>query len=324
MSSPAAAPASITSPPSRGLLLLAFAAIFIVWGTTFLAIRYAVETIPPLLAAGMRHAVAGSVLFALAWLRGYRPRRSDWLAGAVVGALFFLAGHGLLHWAEMHIASGLAALLIATESFFIFGLGAMLGRQRLNVSSGLGILLGFAGVALLTVPELGAVRLVDWAIFATLLSSLAWSLGVVVGPLVKLPDHALGRAAVTTLAGSALLLLLAAVAGEFAQFHPGAVSLRSALGLAYLISFGSVLAFSAYSWLLQHVPPTLVATHTFVNPVGAIFAGWMWAGEALGGQLMLATAVIVAAVVLVQRGERAPQRESAHDVRVEGPAAVTE
>lgn len=308
MSSPAAAPASITSPPSRGLLLLAFAAIFIVWGTTFLAIRYAVETIPPLLAAGMRHAVAGSVLFALAWLRGYRPRRSDWLAGAVVGGLFFLAGHGLLHWAEMHIASGLAALLIATESFFIFGLGAMLGRQRLNVSSGLGILLGFAGVALLTVPELGAVRLVDWAIFATLLSSLAWSLGVVVGPLVKLPDHALGRAAVTTLAGGAMLLLLAGMTGEFAQFHTGAVSLRSALGLAYLISFGSVLAFSAYSWLLQHVPPTLVATHTFVNPVVAIFAGWMWAGEPLGGQLMLATAVIVAAVVLVQRGERSLPR----------------
>ncbi len=301
---PVRAPAPDTAPASRGLLLLAFAAIFIVWGTTFLAIRYAVETIPPLITAGARHGVAGTVLFALAWLRGYRPRRADWLAGAVVGALFFLAGHGLLHWAEIHIPSGLAALLIATESLFIFGLGAVLGRQRLTWSSALGLVLGLAGVALLTLPELGTVRLVDWAIFATLLSSLAWSVGVVVGPLLKLPEHPLGRAAVATLAGSAMLLVLAALTGEFRAFDPGAVSLRSALGLAYLISFGSVIAFSAYSWLLQHVPPTLVATHTFVNPVVAVFAGWMWAGEALGGQLVLAAAVIVAAVVLVQRGER--------------------
>lgn len=151
-------PSPAPSPP-RGLLVLAFAAIFVVWGTTFLAIRYAVETIPPLVTAGVRHGTAGSILFALAWARGYRPRRSDWLAGSVLGALFFLAGHGLLHWAEQHIASGLA------------------------------------GVALLTVPELGELPVIDRAIFATLTSSLAWSLGVVVGPLLRLPEHPLGRAA---------------------------------------------------------------------------------------------------------------------------------
>lgn len=298
------ATAPMPSAPSRGLLLLAFAAIFLVWGTTFLAIRYAVETIPPLIAAGVRHGVAGIVLFSLAWLRGYRPRRADWVAGSVLGALFFLAGHGLLHWAEVHITSGLAALLIATEPLMILALGAALGRQRLNWPNGLGLLLGLAGVALLTLPELGAVRLVDWAIFATLLSSLAWSLGVVMGPLLNLPGHALGRAAVATLPGGAMLLVLAGLTGEFTAFDFGAVSLRSSLGLAYLITFGSVITFSAYTWLLQHVPPTLVATHAFVNPVVAILAGWMWAGEPLGGQLVLATAAIVAAVVLVQRGER--------------------
>ena len=297
-------PAPSRSAPSRGLLLLAFAAVFLVWGTTYLAIRYAVETIPPLIAAGARHGVAGTVLFSLAWLRGYRPRRSDWIAGSVLGALFFLAGHGLLHWAELHIASGLAALLIAAEPLWILMLGAALGRQRLSWASGLGLLLGLAGVALLTLPELGAVRLVDWGILATLLSSLAWSLGVVAGPLLKLPAHPLGRAAVATLAGGVMLLVLAAMTGEIAAFDPGAVSLRSALGLAYLISFGSVITFSAYTLLLQHVSPALVATHTFVNPVVAILAGWMWAGEPLGGQLVLAAAVIVAAVVLVQRGER--------------------
>jgi drug/metabolite transporter (DMT)-like permease len=308
METPAPAPPA----PSRGLLILAFAAVFLVWGTTFLAIRYAVETIPPLITAGVRHLVAGTVLLALAWLRGYRPRHSDWIAGSVIGALFFLAGHGLLHWAEVHIASGLAALLIATEPLWILVLGAALGRQRLSWASGIGLLLGLAGVALLTLPELGAVRLVDWGIFATLASSLAWALGVVVGPLLKLPEHPLGRAAVATLTGGAMLLSLAALTGEIAELDPSVVSLRSVLGLAYLISFGSVITFSAYSWLLQHVSPALVATHTFVNPVIAILVGWLWAGEPLGGQLALAAAVIVAAVVLVQRGERVePRDESA-------------
>jgi drug/metabolite transporter (DMT)-like permease len=302
-------PAPARPAPPRSLLLLAFAAVFLVWGTTYLAIRVAVETIPPLITAGVRHGVAGTVLFALAWLRGYRPRRSDWIAGSVIGALFFLVGHGLLHWAELHIASGLAALLIATEPLWILSLGAALGRQRLSWASALGLPLGLAGVALLTLPELGAARLVDWGILATLASSLAWALGVVAGPLLKLPAHPLGRAAVATLAGGAMLLVLAALTGEIAAFDPGVVSLRSALGLAYLIGFGSVITFSAYTWLLQQVPPTLVATHTFVNPVVAILVGWMWAGEPLGGQLVLATAVIVAAVVLVQRGERLEPRD---------------
>ncbi|MFO0582449.1 MAG: EamA family transporter [Anaeromyxobacter sp.] len=296
-------PSPAPSPP-RGLLVLAFAAIFVVWGTTFLAIRYAVETIPPLVTAGVRHGTAGSILFALAWARGYRPRRSDWLAGSVLGALFFLAGHGLLHWAEQHIASGLAALLIATEPMVILGLGVALGRQRLNRWNALGLVVGLAGVALLTVPELGELPVIDRAIFATLTSSLAWSLGVVVGPLLRLPEHPLGRAAVTTLTGGAMLLALAALTGELAGFDPGAVSARSAFGLLYLVTFGSVIAFSACSWLLQHVSPTLVSTHTFVNPVVAVLAGWLWAGEPLGGGLALAAAAIVAAVVLVQRGER--------------------
>lgn len=233
MTSSGPAPVGSRRAPSRAALALAFAAVFVVWGTTFLAIRYAVETIPPLVAAGARHAAAGSVLFALAWLRGYRPRRTDWIGGSVLGGLFFLAGHGLLHWAEQHIASGLAALLIATEPLWILLVGAALGRQRLNRFNGAGLL----------------------------------------------------------------------------------------LGLLYLVTFGSIITFSAYSWLLQHVPPTLVATHTFVNPVVAVLAGWLWAGEPLGGQLALATAVIVLAVVMVQRGERG---RTAENLRAMPAAGSTE
>lgn len=172
------------------------------------------------------------------------------------------------------LPSGLAALVIATEALWILALGAALGGQRLS-----------------------------WAIAATLLSSLAWSVGVVLGPRLRLPADPLGRAAVATLAGGAMLLLLATLTGEIAALDPGAVSLRSALGLAYLISFGSVVTFAAYTLLLQHVSPTLVATHTFVNPLVAVLVGWMWAGEPLGGTLIVAALAIVAAVVLVQRGE---------------------
>lgn len=304
MSVPPTIPSS--SPPSRVLLTLAFAAVFLVWGTTFLAIRYAVETIPPLTTAAVRHGVAGSVLLALARLRGYRPRRADWVAGSVLGTLFFLAGHGLLHWAEQRIASGLAAILIATEPLWILAIGVAMGRQRFNRANVIGLLLGLAGVALLTLPELDGVRPASWAIVATLLSSLAWSLGVVAGPSLRLPEDPLGRAAVAALSGGGMLLALAAVTGELAAFRPSEVSVRSGLGLAYLITFGSVITFAAFIWLLQHVSPAVVATHAFVNPVVAIVAGWAWAGEPLSGDLALAAAAIVAAVVLIQRGREIP------------------
>ncbi len=296
-----------SSPRARVVLLLAFAAVYLVWGTTFLAIRYAVETIPPLTTAAVRHGVAGGVLLGLARLRGYRPRRGDWLSGSVLGALFFLTGHGLLHWAEQHIASGLAAVLIATEPLWILAIGVGLGRQRFNRANVAGLLLGLAGVALLTLPEAGVGRIAGWAIVATLVSSLAWALGVAAGPLLKLPDEPLGRAAVAALSGGTMLLVLASATGELGRLRLSEVSARSALGLAYLITFGSVVAFTAFTWLLQHVSPTVVATHAFVNPVVAIVVGWAWAGETLRGELAVATAAIVAAVVLVQRGERPPR-----------------
>src|ERR1035437_4593336 len=205
--------------PSRLWMTLAFFAIYVIWGTTYLAIRYAVLTIPPLVTAGVRHSVAGMILLALAWSRGFRPRREHFVAGAVLGALFFLVGHGTLHWAEQYVSSGLAALLVATEPLWI-------------------------------------------------------------------------------------LLIAAAVSGEFSSAHWSAVSTKSLLGLAYLIIFGSVVAFTAYSWLLQHCSATLVATHTFVNPLVAVLIGWFWAAEPLNARVVVATAIILGAIVLIQRGDR--------------------
>src|SRR5580698_10977803 len=147
-------PASSRDRADTVKMALAFAAIYIVWGSTYLAIRYAVATIPPLVTAGIRHAIAGSVLLAWAWARGFRPKRDQWISGCVLGALFFLIGHGSLHWAEQYVGSGLAALLIATEPMFILVLGWMMGQQRISLLSALGLGLGVVGVALLTGAEL--------------------------------------------------------------------------------------------------------------------------------------------------------------------------
>ena len=243
----------------------------------------------------------------IAWWRGFRPRWDHWMAGAVVGALFFLIGHGSLHWAEQYVSSGLAALLIASEPLWILVIGSALGRQRITWQSGVGLLLGLAGVAILTVPALTSLTAATWAMVAVLASSASWALGVCLSPRLSLPEDAMGRTAVPALCGGAMLLVAAGVSGEFSAMDWSAVSLKSFLGLAYLISFGSVIAFTAYTWLLQRVSPTLVATHSFVNPVVAVLVGWWWASEPLSLRVLLSTVVILGAIALVQQGDRHPE-----------------
>jgi drug/metabolite transporter (DMT)-like permease len=289
-------------------IVLAFAAIYLVWGSTYLAIRYAVETIPPLVAAGIRHAVAGGVLLAWAWVRGYRPRREHWIAGLVLGALFFLIGHGTLHWAEQHVASGLAALLIATEPMFILVLAWATGQQRISGLSALGLAAGITGVAILTGVELSRKDASLLGLAAVLTGSLSWSAGVVISPKLKLPTDALARTAVPLVSGAAMLLATAAVTGEFQALDWSRVSLKSILGLGYLITFGSIVAFTAYTWLLQRCPPTVVATHTYANPVVAVLLGWLLAGEALSLRVGLASIAILGAIMLIRKGERAAER----------------
>ena len=283
-------------------LALAFAAIYLVWGSTYLAIRYAVETIPPLVAAGIRHSIAGGVLLAWAYARGFRARREHWVAGVVVGALFFLVGHGTLHWAEQYVSSGLAALLIATEPIFILVLAWLMRQQTISRLSALGLALGVAGVAALTGAELtrGSSLL---GMLAVLLGSLSWAAGVVLSPRLKLPADALARTAVPLVCGAVMLLIAAGATGELHATHWASISLRSLFGLGYLITFGSIIAFTAYTWLLQQCPPALVATHTYANPVVAVLLGWLLAGEALTFRLVLASVAILGAIVLIRRGE---------------------
>jgi len=289
-------------------LALAFAAIYLVWGSTYLAIRYAVETIPPLVTAGFRHTIAGSVLLAWAVARGYRPRREHWIGGLVLGGLFFLIGHGSLHWAEQHVASGLAALLIATEPMFILVLAWMTRQQRISRLSALGLAVGVIGVAILTGVELSAKDMSLVGLIAVLAGSLSWSAGVVITPKLKLPEDAIARTAVPLVCGAAMLLLTAGVTGEFHQLHWETVSLKSILGLGYLITFGSIVAFTAYTWLLQRCPPTLVATHTYANPVVAVLLGWLLAAEPLTPRVALASIAILGAIVLIRKGEKNTER----------------
>jgi drug/metabolite transporter (DMT)-like permease len=287
---------------------LAFIAIYLVWGSTYLAIRYAVETVPPLVTAGIRHTIAGGILLAWALIRGYRPRREHWIAGIVVGALFFLIGHGSLHWAEQHVASGLAALLIATEPMFILVLAWMSGQQKISRLSALGLAVGVVGVAILTGAEVSSKETSLIGMVAVLLGSLSWAAGVVISPKLKLPTDALARTAVPLVCGAVMLLAAAGLTGEFHALHWSAISLRSIIGLAFLIFFGSIVAFTAYTWLLQRCPPTLVATHTYANPVVAVLLGWLLAGEPLTARVVMASAAILGAIVLIRKGERATER----------------
>lgn len=292
---------------SRLLLALAFFVIFVVWGTTYLAIRYAVETMPPLVTAAIRHSTAGVILLGIAWWRGFRPSLAHWMSGTTLGALFFLIGHGSLHWAQQYVSSGLAALLIASEPMWILVIGWLLGQHQFRWQSGAGLILGLIAVGILMIPALSSVTAATWGVVAVLVSSASWGLGVCLSPKLNLPDDAIGRTALPVLCGGILLLIAAGVSREFNSMSWGSVSLRSSLGLAYLIVFGSVIAFTAYTWLLQHVSPTLVATHSFVNPVVAVLVGWWWASEQLSFRVLLSTVAIVGAIALVHRGDRKSQ-----------------
>src|SRR4051794_3081748 len=235
-------PRATVLKPSRLSMVLAFFAIYVVWGTTYLAIRYAVETIPPLMTAGLRHLTAGLILLGIAWFRGFRPRREYWIAGAALGSLFFLIGHGTLHWAEQHVSSGLAALLVATEPLWILVLGAAMGQQRINWKNGLGLSMGLAGVGILTAREFTTRSSLTIGVIAILVGAASWAVGVCVSPKLRLPRDPIGRTAIPVLCGAAMLLLVAGASGEMSAMHWSTVTLRSWLGLAYLILFGSVIA----------------------------------------------------------------------------------
>ncbi|HEY6944667.1 MAG TPA: EamA family transporter [Candidatus Acidoferrum sp.] len=297
--------------PHRFTVILCFLAIYLIWGSTYLAIRYAVETIPPLYTAGLRHLTAGSILLCWCLAKRLRPTWAQIRASIIIGVFFFLIGHGALHWAEQKVPSGLASLLIASEPIWVFLLSAIAARQwHWNGTLLVGISLGLGGVGLLVGRSaLASVPGMFIGSFAVVLSAFSWSVGVVYSRRSHLSGHPLLLSALSLLAGSAQLLLVGTVAGEYHGFSLASVSLRSWLSLGYLIVFGSVVAFTAYNWLMEHYSPTLVATHTYINPIVAVLLGWFLAGEAVTFNVLLSAAMVISAVMLVDRGmARLPQR----------------
>ncbi len=289
---------------NRATVILAFLSIYLIWGSTYLAIRYAVETIPPLYTAGLRHLTAGTILLFWCLAKRLRPTWSQVRASIIIGFFFFLIGHGTLHWAEQRVPSGLASLLIASEPIWVFLLSAAAAQHwRLNATLLAGILLGFGGVGLLMGRSaLNSGPGVFIGSLAVVLGALSWSVGIVYSRRSHLSGHPLLLSALSLLAGSFQLLLVGTAAGEYRGFSFASVSLRSWLALGYLILFGSVVAFTAYNWLLEHYSPTLVATHTYVNPIVAVLLGWLLAGEAVTPNVLLSTAMVIGAVMLVDRG----------------------
>ena len=286
---------------NRLLTLLAFACIYFVWGSTYLAIRYAVETIPPLFVASFRHLIAGGLLFGWCWWRGLRPTRRQWAASVVLGVLFFLIGHGTLHWAEQTLPSGLAALLIATEPIFVAIILTATRRTRITPALLIGLLLGLTGVALIMGGDLKTDRSQMLSSFAVLIGAASWSIGMVYSRSAALhPDDRMA-AAMSLLAGAVMLFLGGFVTGEAAKLDLALVSMKSLLALGYLAIAGSLVAYSAYFWLLSRFPPTLIATHTYVNPVVALVLGWSIAGEVLTGRFIFGGVVVIAAIALVGR-----------------------
>ena len=289
---------------NRATVVFSFLSIYFIWGSTYLAIRYAVETIPPLYTAGLRHLIAGLILLVWCLAKRLRPTWAQVRASFVIGTFFFLIGHGTLHWAEQKVPSGLASLLIACEPIWVFLLSAFVARRwRLNAALLAGILLGFGGVGLLMGRSaLNSGPGVFVGSLAVLLGAFSWSVGIVYSRHSHLSGHPLLLSALSLLAGSAQLLLVGTALGEYRGFSFASVSIRSWLSLGYLIVFGSVVAFTAYNWLLEHYSPTLVATHTYVNPIVAVLFGWLFAGEAVTFNVLLSAALVIGAVMLVDRG----------------------
>jgi drug/metabolite transporter (DMT)-like permease len=287
------------------LAWVALAIVYVVWGSTYLGIRVGVETIPPLFMAGSRFLIAGAVLFPLALVRGGRRERlgpEHWRAAAVVGALLLGANAGV-GWAEQTVTSGLAALVVATVPLWMVLFDRWFNRVRLGRAGVGGIALGFTGVALLVRPSPGN-RVDLFAVGVIVLATVSWAAGSVYSKRAPLPANALLGAAMEMLCGGALLLAASAASGELARVHLDQVSTRSLVAWAWLVLAGSIVAYSAYTYVLKALPTATAATYAYVNPVIAVLLGVVVLAEPVTAQALVAGTVIVAAVALIVTGQR--------------------
>lgn len=303
--------------------IMAFAAIYVIWGSTYLAIRFAVETLPPFLMLAARFGVAGLLLYGWLRLRGYtRPPRQEWIGSTAVGGLLLVGGTGAVAWAEQWIPSGLAALIVAIVPMWMVLLDWVRPDGRPPTAPVVaGLVLGLAGVVLLVGPvELGGGgRMQYLGAAAVVAGTVSWATGSVFGSSFRVPSVPRMAAALQMTMGGALLLTVGTLRGEWSRFDPAGVSMRSGLSLLYLIVFGSIIAFAAYVYLLRVSTPARVGSYAYVNPVVAVFLGWALADEPVTGRTLLAAAVIITGVVLIVSGRRPISAPAAAEPAAEEP-----
>ena len=315
-----------SSPPSTAKLVAGFTAVYLIWGSTYLAIRFGVETLPPFLMAATRFVIPGAILYAWFRRRGAaRPTGAQWRAATVSGSLLLLGGNGIVTWAEQWVPSGLTALIIASVPLWMAAMSWVVEPGARPGPRGIaGIVVGFAGVAYLVEPggELGADRATLLGALSIVLASALWAAGSLTSRHLPRPDNAFLASSMQMLGGSAALALAGTLSGEWGRVDLAAVSTRSAVSLLYLMTFGSVIALSAYVWLMKVSTPAKVSTYAYVNPVVAVFLGWALAGESVTGRTGAAAAVIIASVVMITTERKASRQEAAPSPAATAAAAV--
>jgi drug/metabolite transporter (DMT)-like permease len=283
--------------------LLAFAIIYFVWGTTYLAIRVGVHEIPPFLLAAIRFLIAGGILYGWMAAQGERsPTARQWMAVSAVAIFIFVLDYGVLFWAEQRVPSGIAAVMMATiPTFMALSEIIFLRTRKLTARLALALLIGIGGVAVLMSHslKLAGAPIDMMGAVALIIASISWSFGSVLTRKLPLPASKVMSSGAQMLAGGVFLAFTAGALGEFRSFHPLTVSLGAWLALLYLIVAGSIVAFTAYVWLIHHESPTKVATYAYVNPVVAVLMGYFLGGESLGVRTILGTLFVLASVVVI-------------------------
>jgi len=292
-------------PARLGLVIAAFAIVYVIWGSTYLGIRFAVESIPPFLMAGSRHLAAGLVLFAFARARGAKaPTGIEWRDATIAGTLMLVIGNGGVTWAEQMIPSGIAALLVAlTPVWMVLIDWARPGGVRPRALVGMGLIVGLAGVVILARKQMSGTSSADgWGVAALLAASICWALGSVFNRTARKPASAFLGVALQMITGGVILLAISALQGEAKQFSFARVTALSFWSWLYLTIAGSLVAYTAYVWLLHATTPARVATYAYVNPLIAVLLGCTIGREVFSSELFLAGGLIIVAVVLVLRG----------------------
>lgn len=296
-------------PPRRLYLILAFAAVYLIWGSTYLAIRFSIRSFPPFLMSGVRYFVAGVVMYLIARFSGaQRPRKEHWRSAAIIGFLLLLMGNGFIAWAEEIVPSGMAALMVATVPlWFVLFYWLFFNGPKPGLRIMLGLLLGFAGIFILIGPQqlTGTGHIPFIRLAAIVMATIAWTMGSLYAKKAKLPDSAVLITGMQMFCGGVFMIAAGSLKGEWGHFDPQQVSTVSTVGLFYLIVFGSMIGFSAYSWLVRVAPPSRVSTYAYVNPLIAVFLGWSLGGEKLQWYALAGAAAIIISVIIITSAPKA-------------------